>query len=79
LLLVLGAAAWGLSQALDFSHSPDPTHPLVFPEEVLEMTGSALFCIGLLTGAHRAIEEARTGPSRAASGRKPELSGAPSR
>jgi len=76
-LLVLGAAAWGLSQALDLSHSPDPTHPLVFPEEVLEMIGSALFCIGLLTAAHRAIAEHRPEPAGAAAGPRPEPSGAP--
>jgi uncharacterized membrane protein len=78
-LLVLGAAAWGLSQALDLSHSPDPTHPLVAPEEVLEMTGSALFCIGLLMAAHRAVAEARAVRSPAVKGREAELSEAPSR
>ncbi|HUT77622.1 MAG TPA: hypothetical protein VM285_08045 [Polyangia bacterium] len=40
-----GAAAWGLAMAID--PSTHPGAPLAFPEEMLEMTGSALFVLAL--------------------------------
>lgn len=41
-----GAVAWGLAMAID--PSTHPGSPLAFPEEMLEMTGSALFVLALL-------------------------------
>lgn len=48
-----GAAAWGMAMAIDPS-----THPgsaLAFPEEVLEMSGSALFFLALLSLARAGL------------------------
>ncbi len=52
-MFIGGAAAWGLAMAVDPS-----THPgsaLAFPEEVLEMTGSALFLVALLSLARSGL------------------------
>ncbi|TFG89134.1 MAG: hypothetical protein E4H17_01180 [Gemmatimonadales bacterium] len=48
-----GAVAWGLAMAID--PSTHPGSPLAFPEEVLEMTGSALFVLALLALARSGL------------------------
>ena len=49
-----GTAAWGLAMAIDPSTQPGAV--LAFPEEVLEMTGSALFFLALLSLARAGLE-----------------------
>ena len=48
-----GAAAWGAAMAID--PSTHPGSPLAFPEEVLEMSGSALFLLALLVLARAVL------------------------
>jgi hypothetical protein len=59
-LLVGGAAAWLVSQLVDLTQrGPERDHPTVVPEEVLEMTGSALFVLATLVVAQRCLRQAR--------------------
>jgi hypothetical protein len=52
-MFIGGAAAWGLAMAIDPSTHPGSS--LAFPEELLEMTGSALFLVALLSLARSGL------------------------
>jgi hypothetical protein len=54
MLFILGAAAWIVSQLIDVKLN-DPWGWTVLPEELLEMTGSALFGLALLLALRRQV------------------------
>lgn len=59
-LFIGGALAWGLAMAID--PATHPGSPLAFPEEVLEMIGSAMFLLALLLLARGGLESERELP-----------------
>jgi hypothetical protein len=62
LLLVAGAAAWAMSQLLDvLQGTDDEDHPTIVPEEVFELSGSALFLLALLLAAQAASRAGSAG------------------
>jgi len=61
-LLVAGAAAWLVAQLVDAVQSSGRLDGLSVPEEMLEMAGSACFCIAILTALQAARRRSPTVP-----------------